>query len=201
LGLSQHEIGAIRSELNSRNSDAFDGGKKDSKKTYRNSLLEIPENIEALLASVRPANKRQNERDCALQLLTEYSAADLVAAVKHLEQHGVLGSGNPVHSPFKYLTSAAEQVFAQINRQEKGHLKIAIPQQQVEISQSSSTEALPVFERQLSDEAKEKYIAQYVESELSHGFIPPQGILRKLAALKWFNEQRGGAGHLSQASA
>lgn len=55
-------------------------------------------------------------------------------------------------------------------------------------------DALPLFESRLSDDAKQRYIEKYIELELPHGFLPPQGILRKLAALRWYTEQRSDCG-------
>jgi len=187
---THHQFGAITSILSNQHHNTILIGKKVSKK-LKNSLHEIPEILRGLIESTRPAAKLESEKECAFELLAEYSAEDLAIAVNHLQQNGVLGTGEPCHSPFRYLMSAAEQVLAQVSRVQKKQAQVS-PNV---IMQSNDTaepyeEAIPLFENRLSDDAKQQYIAKYIEVELPHGFLPPQGVLRKLAALRWYTEQR-----------
>jgi hypothetical protein len=187
---THHQSGAITSQLNCENHNAIPFGKKESKK-LKNSLREVPEILRGLIEGTRPAAKLESEKECAFELLAEYSAEDIAAAVNYLRQNGVLGTGEPCHSPFRYLLSAAEQVLAQVSKVQEKRSQF-IPSAQPETSEATEAyaEALPLFENRLSDDAKKQYIAKYIELELPHGFLPPQGVLRKLVALRWYAEQR-----------
>lgn len=189
---THHQSGAITTHVNHENHVAIPIGKKESKK-LKNSLREVPEILRGFIESTRPAAKLESERECAFELLAEYSAEDIAAAVNHLRQNGVLGTGEPCHSPFRYLLSAAEQVLAQVSKVQEKRSQF-IPSAQPEISEAPEAyaEALPLFENRLSDDAKRQYIAKYIELELPHGFLPPQGVLRKLVALRWYAEQQSG---------
>jgi len=92
--------------------------------------------------------------------------------------------------------SAAEQVIAHISKaQKKNSPSLVATQSETSEATEAYEEALPAFENRLSDDAKQQYIAKYIEVELPHGFLPPQGVLKKLAALKWYTEQQSTCGN------
>jgi hypothetical protein len=198
---THHQSGAIGSDLSYLNYSAIRFGKKDSKK-LKNSLQELPEILFVLIEKIRPAAKQESERQCAFELLNEYPAEELAEAATYLQKNGVLGTGEPCHSPFKYLMSAAEQVLGQVSKARARISYLATSTATAPESAESYDQAVPLFENELSSDAKQQYISRYIELELPHGFLPPQSVLRKLAALKWFKERQvSGSGEIRLASA
>jgi hypothetical protein len=54
--------------------------------------------------------------------------------------------------------------------------------------------ALRAFQAEVVEEERKRFIADYVQSEYPHGFLPPETIVTTLAALKWFtNRSQSGA--------
>ncbi|MBI4402623.1 MAG: replication protein [Deltaproteobacteria bacterium] len=190
---TEYQNGATLVPISSQHSDEILRLKKQTKK-LKNSPDRIPAPLLGLLAGIRPEAKQESERQCALKLLAEYSAEDLTAAVSYLHRNGILGTRERCHSPFKYLMSAAEQVLAQVRQTQDKSLPL-VSNIQVKTTEPSQAyeEALPLFESQLSEETKQQQMAQYVSVEFPNGFLPPQRVLRRLVAFKWFKEQGSAA--------
>jgi hypothetical protein len=52
--------------------------------------------------------------------------------------------------------------------------------------------ALSAFQAEVAEEERKRLIAEYVQSEYPHGFLPPETIVTALAALRWFTSKSHG---------
>jgi len=66
---------------------------------------ELPEKLENYLAALKPERKRQSEHTALCELLGDFAAHDIAAALTLVVERGTPGSGEPVHSPLAFLAS------------------------------------------------------------------------------------------------
>lgn len=57
--------------------------------------------------------------------------------------------------------------------------------------------AVSTFQTELPEDEQERRITSFIELEYPHGYLPPQSVIKNLAAMKWFetksNEERNHA--------
>lgn len=160
--------------------------------------------LDEYLDHVKPASKRESEMFFLGKLLKEYSSQDLTLAVEYVRRFGVLGSREQCHSPLKYLGTAIEQVIPKareyegILRAEHAYVDRAGDDRAARQNEQSAetelyTAALRAFTAELSQEEQDRCLAEATRENSVMGYAPPLGVLRNLAAMKWF-EARAQAG-------
>ena len=157
------------------------------------------ENAQTLWAEIeqtRPAEKRKSETACLEQLLGNYDAEDLTLALTFLKRNGILGSGDRCHSPFRYLATAAEDVIKAARKSAslatvhplhgKSSSETGTGEKDAAEDREARAKALCTFQAEVAEEERKRFIADYVQSEYPHGFLPPETIVTTLAAMRWF---------------
>jgi hypothetical protein len=141
----------------------------------------------ARLDRIRAVEKQKSERDCLLQLLQAYSAAELERATSFVERHGILGGREACHSPYRYLISAADDVLKIASRTQTPVVNLVAPPEPDPVqSKETSRAALASFEGTLTPTQREEFVARFVEQEFGWGYVPAKPLLIQLAANSWY---------------
>jgi hypothetical protein len=82
-----------------------------------NSLSNLSEPLRSYFASVRPKGKRETEWEAFEGLKADYTEAQISECLLHVRERGVLGSGDPCHSPMAYLSRAMAEVMAKVGQE------------------------------------------------------------------------------------
>lgn len=141
------------------------------------------------LEKISAPRKRECEAAALEALLKIHAPSTVLDCVTILEKHGVLGTGEPCHSPFRYLLAAIDDVL----RAAKGTCSTAsvasvIPFKQ-DTTEISAEEARAEFDRSLSVEEQAAYLSEFLVREFTFGYTPPTGLAIRLAALDWFQNR------------
>jgi hypothetical protein len=172
---------------------------KNSKKTLSQ---ERSTDLDAYVDQIKPASKRESEIHFLGKLLSEYSSQDVAMALAYLQRFGVLGRKEECHSPLKYLGSAIEQVLPKAReyqvllnavRDDRSTAKGDKPSaESVSAENRLRTIALSAFETELPQAEQDRLLADITRENSVRGYAPPIGVLRGMAALKWFDERNRG---------
>jgi phage replication O-like protein O len=192
----QYRAGTTDSTLNLSDYSRSAALKKDLNINLKNSLSVEP--LQMLLdftETIRPRSKKESERDFLDQLLLEYLPEEIYGSLQHVQKHGVLGSAESCHSPFRYLSTAIEQVLVCVKRQEKNTLAVSEQHYSEEKGRSEEIERLEIatnaFKSTLTPEEQEAYVDGYIRSKSVGGFCLPRGIAIKLAVSEWYAANHG----------
>jgi len=170
---------------------------QNSKKSLSQSL---PPELTAYLDQVRPAAKRESEIFFLGKLLEEYSASDVDSSLRYVLKFGALGNGEKCHSPIRYLSTSMEQVRVKAEQEDVRHKALQVVNSQSSpnklpdedlVSRQKSEEALREFERSLSSEEQDAWVseARRENTETRFGYVPPDSVLRGMAAISWQDTQ------------
>jgi phage replication O-like protein O len=192
---TEYHVGTIDSSSTRSDHSRSAALNKDLNIILKNSLSK--DALQILLdfiEQVRPRSKKENEREFLDQLLTEYSPEEISDSLLHVQQYGVLGSAEPCHSPFRYLSTTIEQVLSYVKRKKQNKLAASDYQPPDDKGWTEEIErfetAEKAFKSTLTLEEQGAFVDEYIKSKSIGGFCPPRGIATKLAILEWHSENK-----------
>ena len=176
-----------------------ENGKKTLKKTL-SQLDTLPTQLKSYILDVRPHQKRVEEEYHLTQLLLDYRSEDINDALAFVTKHGALETGEPVHSPMKYLSFAAEQVISEskkrhekLKRAEQLRIQIEHHQTEEQAKRQKEEEEYNVargqFESVLNQEEQVEILNNYYQENYSGSPGIPKNVVKRLAIADWFKRQ------------
>jgi hypothetical protein len=157
---------------------------ENSKELSQEALASLNQRIDAMTAP----RKRETEMRHLNVLLDAYAPSDLLRAVTYLETKGTL-RGEKCHSPFSYLSLAADEIMKRISRAtpESPMAATAADAAPEEVSEELRATAVSRFEAELSPELQRQVTDEFTAKAFPHGFFPPTRVLRSLVAVAWLS--------------
>lgn len=140
------------------------------------------------LSVIASPKKRESELSNLDSLLAGFGPEQIERAIKYVESKGTL-RGEACHSPFSYLSLAIADVLKRVERVAVPTIASDAPVSQTQ--KEGRDAAFRTFEQVLSPAEQELFVRRFIESEFHHGFYPPPGISRSLAAAAWFEQREG----------
>jgi len=149
------------------------------------------------LDSLTAPKKRLSEEHWLRELRKSHPASEVALALRHLREHGALGSGETCHSPLRYLATAMKDVLAAAHplaeqrkrAQDDSEAIIRREREQAEREardEAEWREAEGAFVAAFPNESVQAAQVEAFVGEQLHGIRPPGGVARRLAVRHWW---------------
>lgn len=141
---------------------------------------------------IEAPKKRARETASLEALLKTFKPATLLRALEYVETKGTL-KGESCHSPFGYLTVAADDVLKRVSTKARTENSVIFFEAPEKSASVEPTVALASFHQDLSPPERDQFLETFIRSEFPHGFLPPRRVTESLAAVAWMAKSRPSA--------